>query len=402
MPAHFGAGTRLATARTFDRTRGHHGPERETRVKTLKTRIRLLAAACLALTVVLAAATPAFAETIAQKQAEADRVEARIESLNTKAEIAAEKFNVARDRYDTLNGQVKTSNARIKKLKARTGVLQAHLDTRANEMYRQGSIGFISVLLSVNDFEELDTTIRVLTSLNQSDASTVAELKQNKAEEASINAKLVAAKTDAAKQKKAMAASEAAVQDQLDESQRVLDGVNAEVRDLIAQKKAADEAAAKARYEALVKRQREAAAKRPKPAPKPKSTAKKSTDGDDDAAPSAKGEAAVYWAMKAIGKPYRYGAGGPNAFDCSGLTSWAYRKVGVSLPHSSSAQISRGTRISKSNLQPGDLVFFGSPIHHVGMYVGDGDFIEAPYTGMNVRVRSLSRRSDYAGACRPR
>jgi cell wall-associated NlpC family hydrolase len=109
----------------------------------------------------------------------------------------------------------------------------------------------------------------------------------------------------------------------------------------------------------------------------------------------------VYWAMKAIGKPYRYGAGGPDSFDCSGLTSWAYGKAGISLPHSSGAQISQGPRISKSNLQPGDLVFFGSPIHHVGMYVGGGDFIEAPYTGMNVRVVSLGRRSDFAGACRP-
>ena len=218
----------------------------------------------------------------------------------------------------------------------------------------------------------------------------MAELKQNKAEEAVTNATLVAAQADAAKQKKAMAANEKAVEAQLDARKRVLDGLNGEVRNLIAQKKAADAAAAHARYLALVKR-----------APKPRKQVVVRQDGGGDAPTSSKGAAAVYWAMKAIGKPYRWAGSGPNSFDCSGLTSWAYGKVGVSLPHSSSAQISRGTRISRSNLQPGDLVFFGSPIHHVGMYVGGGDFIEAPYSGLTVRVVSLSRRSDYAGACRP-
>jgi len=327
-----------------------------------------------------------MAVTISQKQAEADRVEAQVNTLNTKAEIASEKYNTARYRYDSLSKQVRASNAKIKKLKARTKVLQTHLDTRANEMYRNGPLGFVSVLLSVNDFEELDYTVRVLTSMNQSDASTVAELKQNKAEESATNATLVSAKANADKQQKAMSANEKAVKAQLANRQHVLDGLNYDVRSLLAQKKAAEDAAARARYAALVQRQGSNSA----PA-----------DSGGDAPTSSKGAAAVYWAMKAIGKPYRYGAGGPNAFDCSGLTSWAYGKAGISLPHSSSAQISQGPRISKSNLEPGDLVFFGSPIHHVGMYVGGGDFIEAPYTGLSVRVVSLGRRSDYAGACRP-
>jgi peptidoglycan DL-endopeptidase CwlO len=377
----------LATARILGRRRDMARRERETRVKPLSTRIRLITVTCLALVLALAAVTPAAAATIAQKQAEADRVEAQVQSLNNKAEIAAEKYNSARERYDTLSQQVRSSNAKMKKLKARTKVLQLHLDTRANEMYRQGPLGFISVLLSVNDFEELDSTVRVLTSLNQQDAGTVAELKRNKAEEAVTNASLIAAQAGAAKQKKAMAANEKAVESQLDARKRVLDGLNGEVRNLLAQKKAADAAAARARYLALVKRS-------------PKSGGSYS-GGGGNAPTSSKGAAAVYWAMKAIGKPYRWAGSGPNSFDCSGLTSWAYGKVGVSLPHSSSAQISHGTRISRSNLQPGDLVFFGSPIHHVGMYVGGGDFIEAPYSWLSVRVVSLGRRSDYAGACRP-
>jgi cell wall-associated NlpC family hydrolase len=344
--------------------------------------------------------------TISQKQAEADRVEAQIESLNNKAEIAAEKYNTARDRYASLSNQVVKSNAKIKKLKSRTKVLQTHLDTRANDMYRQGPLGFISVLLSVNDFEELDSTVRVLTALNQDDASTVAELKQNKADEAATNATLVSARSNAAKQKTAMASNEKAVKEQLGERERVLGGLNAEVAGLIAQKKAADEAAAHARYVELVKRQREAAAAEARQhANKPKSSSGGSSDssgGGGDAPTSSKGAAAVFYAMKAIGKPYRWAAAGPNAFDCSGLTMWAYRKAGVSLPHSSGSQIGQGPRISKSNLEPGDLVFFGSPIHHVGMYVGGGDFIHSPSSGSTVRIQSLSSRHDFAGACRPR
>jgi cell wall-associated NlpC family hydrolase len=373
------------------------------RVKPLRIRIRLVLATCMALTVALVASTPAFADTIAQKQAQATQVQAQIESLNNKAEIATEKYNTASDRYDSLSKQVSTSNARIKKLKSRTKVLQTHLDTRANDMYRSGPMSFISVLLSVTDFEELDSTIRVLTELNQNDASTVAELKQNKAEEAATNATLVSARANAATQQKAMAANEKAVKEQLDQRSQVLGGLNAEVRDLIAQKKAADEAAAHVAYLALVKRQREAAAaeaSKPHSAPRPKP--KSSGDSGGDAPTSSKGAAAVYWAMKAIGKPYRWAGSGPNSFDCSGLTSWAYGKAGVSLPHSSGAQISHGPRIAKSNLEPGDLVFFGSPIHHVGMYVGGGDFIEAPFSGASVRVVSLSHRSDFAGACRPK
>lgn len=104
--------------------------------------------------------------------------------------------------------------------------------------------------------------------------------------------------------------------------------------------------------------------------------------------------------MRYLGAPYRWAAAGPNAFDCSGFTMFVYRQVGVSLPHSSRAQIGHGQRVSRGDLQPGDLVFFGSPIHHVGIYVGGGNYIHAPRTGDVVKISSMNR-SGYAGACRP-
>jgi cell wall-associated NlpC family hydrolase len=114
---------------------------------------------------------------------------------------------------------------------------------------------------------------------------------------------------------------------------------------------------------------------------------------------SGRAKVAVAEAYRQLGKPYRWGAAGPNAFDCSGLTMWVWARAGVSLPHSSRAQYGQGRHMSYNDLQPGDLVFFGSPIHHVGIYVGGGQYIAAPHSGDVVGFRSISR-GDYAGATR--
>lgn len=100
-----------------------------------------------------------------------------------------------------------------------------------------------------------------------------------------------------------------------------------------------------------------------------------------------------------MGKPYAWGGSGPGSFDCSGFTSYAYRAIGVSLPHSSRAQYATTSRVARDQLQPGDLVFFGSPIHHVGIYVGNGNMIDSSTYGRPVGVRSINR-SGYAGAGR--
>ncbi len=110
--------------------------------------------------------------------------------------------------------------------------------------------------------------------------------------------------------------------------------------------------------------------------------------------------AAIAAARAQLGKPYQYGAGGPGSFDCSGLTSWAWRAAGVSLPHNAAAQRGSGSSVSRGALQPGDLVFFGSPAYHVGIYVGDGMMIHAPTTGDVVKMSPLSYMSDYSGATR--
>ena len=115
---------------------------------------------------------------------------------------------------------------------------------------------------------------------------------------------------------------------------------------------------------------------------------------------SGRAGVAVRFAMAQVGKAYVYGAAGPSAFDCSGLTMRAWGAAGVALAHSAAVQIGQGTRISPSQLQPGDLVFYYSPISHVDMYIGNGMVVGAQNPSDGVRVVPLYSMP-FAGAVRP-
>ena len=109
------------------------------------------------------------------------------------------------------------------------------------------------------------------------------------------------------------------------------------------------------------------------------------------AAPAAVRTSAMQRALGKVGSPYRYGAAGPNAFDCSGLVNWAYKGSGKSLPRSSKALSRIGTPVSKSALQPGDLVFFYKPVSHVGIYIGNGKIVHASNRKSPVKISDMSR-----------
>lgn len=371
---------------------------------------------------------PAFADATAAKRAQATAVQAQIDSLNTRAEVATERYDQASQHYADLTVKVRSTEQRIGELKSRQTKLQSHLATRAGTMYRTGgALGGLEVLLGARTFQDFIATLRVLESMNRQDASTVKGLKQAKAEATTARATLVAAQSQAKVQKNQMAASEQAVKSELAAKQTVLSGLNADILAMLAAQQRAEAAAAHARELAFLERQRvaqvaqaaaDASAARNRRASAGRSNRSSSAgsgNGGSSRASSGGGSSysnppsggstgsrAVSWAMQALGRPYVWAASGPGSFDCSGLTMWAYGHAGVSLSHSSGAQIGEGARVSRSGLQPGDLVFFGSPIHHVGMYVGGGDFIEAPHSGADVRIATLSGRGDYAGACRPR
>lgn len=108
------------------------------------------------------------------------------------------------------------------------------------------------------------------------------------------------------------------------------------------------------------------------------------------AAPAAVRRSAMQKALGKVGSPYRYGAAGPNAFDCSGLVSWAFKNSGKSLPRSSRAMSRVGTPVSKAALQPGDLVFFYKPVSHVAIYIGDGKVVHASTRKSPVKISNLN------------
>jgi cell wall-associated NlpC family hydrolase len=122
-----------------------------------------------------------------------------------------------------------------------------------------------------------------------------------------------------------------------------------------------------------------------------------STGGSGGA--SAKALGAVAAAKSKLGAPYVWGGAGPSNFDCSGLTMWSYKQIGISLPHFTGDQWNAGRHVSRSELRPGDLVFFYSDLHHMGMYIGGGNMIHAPHTGDVVRIAPLDGRP-FAGAVR--
>jgi peptidoglycan DL-endopeptidase CwlO len=320
-------------------------------------------------------ATPAVAAptTSNDKMAQAARVKAQVEALDNRVETAAENYNGAREKHDKLVSEKAKAKKRLTKAENRINELQDHLNTRANDMYRVGPMGVVDVLLGAKSYEQFAATWDVLKDLNSDDANATSEMKVVRSEAKAAHAEVAAKEKSAAKQLAIMAANKKRVEAQLSERKRKLSGIEAEVRILQAREESARAAASRS-YSG-------GGGNFPPPQRAPRSSI-------------------VSVAKKYLGARYVWGATGPNTFDCSGFTSYVYRQVGVSIPRTSRDQIHAGERVSRGDLAPGDLVFFGSPIHHVGMYIGGGMMIHAPNSGDVVRI-APAFRSNYVGACRP-
>ena len=118
------------------------------------------------------------------------------------------------------------------------------------------------------------------------------------------------------------------------------------------------------------------------------------------AASNASAQKAVDTALAQLGDPYVWAAAGPNAFDCSGLTQFAYKAAGIQLPHSSRMQSTMGTPVSRADLKPGDLIFFYSPVGHVGMYIGNGQMVHAPNSCSVVKIVNVDYMPGWHNAMR--
>jgi cell wall-associated NlpC family hydrolase len=307
-------------------------------------------------------ATPAIDKAKAQAQALLDL----IGKLDEQLSAATEDYDYANQQLDDTQAAVKRTTDNITQAEQDLQTAQNQLNQRLVNIYKAGNLTMLGVILDTTSFSDLITRIDQMERMGKQDSQLVTQVdsyKKNVAErKAQLEVELqqqkdYTAKADAARQK---------VLGQLDKQKKALKGKEAQIAQL---KK--EEAARQARLAAEARARQRFLASRP--------------------------GIVISTAMKYLGVPYVWGASGPSGFDCSGLVKFCFAKVGISLPHSSAMQYNCGTHVSRSQLKPGDLVFFYNPIHHVGIYIGNGNMINA--TGNHVQISSVWT-SSYYGATR--
>jgi cell wall-associated NlpC family hydrolase len=337
--------------------------------------LRALLAACLMGGTLLA--SPSL--LAAPDEVDLERAKERLIELERDFELVVEKYNLVHERLEDLQTEMAAKQLVVRTIEARMTTKVDAAVSLARELYKAGSTGVaISSVLSSDSLAELETRVEYLRSSEAAQAEVFEKLEVDRITlDREIEA-LDDARAKALATEQQLAELRSDIEDKLEEQRDEIAAINAAIER--AERRAAAAAAATARALGLV----EIDLGRINPAP----------------APNAQAQAAVDAALSQVGKPYQWGATGPDSYDCSGLTMWAWAHAGISLPHNSGAQYSATVRVPRSDLAPGDLLFYGNPIHHVSMYIGNGQMVEAPYTGSHVRVTSASR-SDYVGAGRP-
>lgn len=336
--------------------------------------IAVLVAAGMSVLLVPSAGQADPAPTISQ-------VRTQVATLYEQGEAASERANEAQVAADAVAGELSTLRANLAKAQAAVELAESRAGTFAAAQYRASNLSpTLEMLLSSSS----DGFLSRISSLDQ------------------LGSQQARALTNVSQQRAALAIQERAIQREsarLDDLTSTLNAAKAEADGKLAEAKAllarltAEE---KARLDAL--RAAEEASRTKAAAPPAGQTP---SQPQPPAAPPVGGRAAiaVAFAMAQIGKPYQYGAAGPGSYDCSGLTMAAWRAAGVSLPHSSTGQYGVGTRIPASQLQPGDLVFYYTPIHHVAMYIGNGMIVHASNPSKPIGVDPLYSMP-YVGATR--
>lgn len=343
-------------------------------------------------------------QTIGTLQEQARKLAAELDQLDQKTNDLDEQYNDARLQLDGLRQKLADNQAQV-------DAARAQLDTNRADAQRYAIEAFVgnsddSGLVGIADDAIEESQRRTYLASRYGDSEQVVE-------------GLVAAQKDLADQEADLSAANDKVeakQAEIENAKTQLEATIKNRRDLAAgvqgqleealkaeQARLAAEAEAKAKAEAEAAAKRAAAARRvpavavQAAAPGSSGSAARAMTVVASSPPAAASTTpvpagaptAVEVALAQQGDPYRWAASGPDSFDCSGLIMFAYKAAGVSLPHSSRALRGMTERISVDELQPGDLVFGGSPVHHVGMYIGNGQMVHAPHSGDVVRVASV-------------
>jgi peptidoglycan DL-endopeptidase CwlO len=296
------------------------------------------------------------------------RLEDQLDQLNREADQLVEQYNQSNEALARIKRSLKGLRGQANVAEEDLRKLRAVLGARASAAYVQGAGSAVAAVLGSDDPAAAIARVQVLDLLAAHDGDLMDQLGVAGKSYDERHRNLVAAEKAQAAEVDRLAAKKAEVERAADKT-----------RALLARMRAVDRPAAPSQPSGPV-------------APPP-------SGGGGGGGGTGSAAAVVAYARAQVGKPYCYGGSGPGCFDCSGLTMMAWRQAGVSLPHSSASQYNVGRRISASELQPGDLIFYYSPISHVSVYIGGGQRISATHTGDYVRVQSLG--SSIVGYGRP-
>ena len=323
------------------------------------TRLFVLACA-LALTVMSSGLAPAAAQSRVSAEAELDRAGDRLQTVT-------EEYNQARLRRQALDTKLAGARDDLTRSQARLAAEREKLGVAVRDLYMHPGEG-LEAFFQARTFGELERRRALGGQVALSADDLILKIRKAQAESRAATRRLSALRDQARRDELAISVRQRDAAAAYARTRALLRQVDTRAREA-ARQASLDDAA---RYAA------------------------ENIKFVGSARPSAM--TAVRAAASQIGKPYRWGAAGPDSYDCSGLTMWAWAKAGVSLPHSSRAQYASLPHVPMSQLAPGDLVFRGNPIHHVGIYKGGGVVIAAPHSGESVREGPVS---GYSMAARP-
>jgi cell wall-associated NlpC family hydrolase len=353
-------------------------------------------------------ATPARADNIGSTKAEANRVWNQIQADGVRLESVIEKYNGAKFRLQQTMSSIHQNEVRLSTARVNLKNARHALNISVINAYKNPQPDPLQTALEARNFGQVLEQFQLLDRAQTYNASILDDIRTYRKDvdrsQRTLNQQRntrrdAVAELQSLKQqiRSAVAANKARY-----------GGLRAKVRRLIQERKLAEIAASRRAAE-RVRRLQAAAATQPVAVNDIGGVSSSSTSSGSGSAnpgvsvpvpaPSSVGQAAVNSALSQLGVPYVWGGSSPGGFDCSGLVAWAYGQSGISLPHYTGALWSVGTHVSPSELAPGDLVFYNG-LGHVGMYIGNGSFVEAPHTGDVVKISSMSARSGFVGAVR--
>jgi len=349
----------------------------------------------------LSAAGTAGADQISAKKAEAALAEKQLNELYAREDRAVEAYDRAHAKLAAVNHAIRANRVQLEAARKNLAQARAQLAQLVVSAYKGGDPDAAMYVLAAQSFTDLVDRVDVLNRTSHDESAILHRVTVAEREVATRQALLKKQRVQARKLVKQAAAAKREAAALISSQQAKISQLHSQINQLIGERNARLARAAAARRAAAAA----AAAAAQNPAPTTTTTAPVSSPTSGAPAPPANslGEQAVQIAMGELGVPYVWGGASPSGFDCSGLTMWVYAQLGIHLDHYTVSQFNAGPHVAESDLAPGDLVFFEPGIGHVGIYIGNGEFIHAPHTGTVVQISSLSDswyEAEYQGATR--